>query len=92
MNFSNFTFPRLSGRYNLLKSKLKTLVIKNELEKYSGKLINKKEVVAFNKCDLVTTEDLNKKMTDFKDKYKKEFFQISILNKDNISQLLRALK
>lgn len=67
-------------------------IIKNELEKYSGELINKKEVVAFNKCDLVTTEDLNKKMTDFKDKYKKEFFQISILNKDNISQLLRALK
>jgi len=67
-------------------------IIRNELEKYSSDLISKKEIVALNKIDLLDKEEIDKKINDFKKKYRKNFFKISILKKDNIKELLRALK
>ena len=67
-------------------------IIRNELEKYSSDLISKKEIVALNKIDLLDKEEIDKKINDFKKKYRKKFFKISILKKDNIKELLRALK
>ena len=67
-------------------------IIRNELEKYSLDLISKKEIVALNKIDLLDKEEIDKKINDFKIKYKKKFFKISILKKENIKELLRALK
>ena len=67
-------------------------IIREELEKYSPELVNKREIVAFNKIDLLDEEEINKKINDFKRNFKKEFFKISILKKNNIKELLRALK
>tara|TARA_B100000963_G_scaffold313346_1_gene291235 strand:- start:12462 stop:13433 length:972 start_codon:yes stop_codon:yes gene_type:complete len=66
--------------------------IREELEKYSPELMNKKEIVALNKIDLLDQNEINTKIKDFEQKFKKDFFKISILNKNNIKQLLRALK
>ena len=43
-------------------------IIRNELEKYSSDLISKKEIVAFNKIDLLDKEEIDKKINDFKKK------------------------
>ena len=67
-------------------------IIRNELENYSGELVEKKEIVALNKCDLLDENELKEKIKEFKKSYKKDFFQISILNKSNINELLRELK
>ena len=67
-------------------------IIRNELEKYSPELINKREIVALNKLDLLEDEEVKKKIEEFKKSFKKDFFQISILQKNNIKELLRALK
>ena len=67
-------------------------IIRNELEKYSPELINKREIVALNKLDLLEDEEIKKKVEEFKKSFKKDFFQISILQKNNIKELLRALK
>ena len=67
-------------------------IIRNELEKYSPELINKREIVALNKIDLLEDEEVKKKVEEFKKSFKKDFFQISILQKNNIKELLRALK
>ena len=67
-------------------------IIRNELENYSSELVEKKEIVALNKCDLLDENELKEKIKEFKKSYKKDFFQISILNKSNINELLRELK
>ncbi len=66
--------------------------IREELEKYSPNLMNKKEIVALNKIDLLDQSEINVKIKDFEQNFKKDFFKISILKKNNIKQLLRALK
>ena len=67
-------------------------IIRNELEKYSSELMNKKEIIALNKIDLLEEDEIIKKVNDFSKKLKKDFFKISILKKSNIKELLRALK
>ena len=67
-------------------------IIRNELEKYSAELMNKKEIIALNKIDLLEEDEIIKKVNDFSKKLKKNFFKISILKKSNIKELLRALK
>ncbi len=67
-------------------------IIREELEKYSPELMNKREIVAFNKIDLLDKNQINVKIKDFKRHYQKDFFKISILKKNNIKELLRALK
>ena len=66
-------------------------IIREELIQYSEKLTKKKEIVVFNKIDLLTEEEKNNKIKEFKKFYKKKFFQISILKKQNIKEVLRSL-
>ena len=66
-------------------------IIREELKQYSEKLTKKKEIVVFNKIDLLTEEEKNNKIKVFKKFYKKKFFQISILKKQNIKEVLRFL-
>ncbi len=66
-------------------------IIREELKQYSEKLTKKKEIVVFNKIDLLTEEEKNNKIKKFKKFYKKKFFQISILKKQNIKEVLRFL-
>ena len=49
-------------------------IIREELSQYSEKLTKKKEIVVFNKIDLLTEEEKNNKIKKFKKFYKKKFF------------------
>lgn len=50
-------------------------IIREELSQYSEKLTKKKEIVVFNKIDLLTEEEKNNKIKEFKKFYKKSFFK-----------------
>ena len=66
-------------------------VIREELKQYSEKLIKKKEIVVFNKIDLLEEREKNEKLKEFKKFFKKKFYEISILKKENINTILRIL-
>ena len=65
------------------------LKIRDELEKFSDKLLNKKEVIIANKMDMPNAKEnlelFKKKIGD------KEVIEISALNKDNLDSLINAL-
>ena len=57
--------------------------IKLELENYDKKLSKKKEIIFFNKSDLLTNNEIIKKLKDFKKKVKSKYEVISVFsNKD----------
>ena len=66
-------------------------IIREKLKQYSEKLLKKKEIVVFNKIDLLEEKEKNEKLTKFKKFFKKKFYEISILNKQNINTVLRAI-
>jgi GTPase len=66
-------------------------IIREELRQYSEQLLKKREIVVFNKIDLLEEKEKNAKLKKFKTFFKKKFFEISILNKQNINSVLRAL-
>lgn len=65
------------------------LKIRDELEKFSDKLLNKKEIIIANKMDMSNAKEnlelFKKKIGD------KEVIEISALNKDNLDSLINAL-
>ena len=64
-------------------------IIRNELEKYSHKLSNKKEIVIANKCDL---PDFDKNLKKFKQKYPNiDIYPISALNNIGIDEAMNKL-
>ena len=64
------------------------IVIRQELEKFSEKLVNKKEIIIANKMDVDRAkENLDK----FKLKVDKEIYEISALNNDNLDKLIDGL-
>ncbi len=73
---------------NLLESYLK---IRNELSKYDKKLIKKKELIFFNKSDLVEKKEMIKKIEIFKSKIKSEFNIISVFSKNDLTKIKKIL-
>ena len=68
---------------NVLQNYLK---IRSELSKYSSKLLKKKEIIVFNKVDVVNKNEIEEKINIFKKKIKKKFYKISVVqNKGLIS-------
>ena len=61
---------------NLLENYSK---VRKELFKYSNKLVKKKEIIVFNKIDMINEEEINKKIDAFQKKIKKKIFTISAL-------------
>ena len=61
--------------------------IRNELKKYSNDLINKKEIIVFNKVDLIGKSDLNDKIQIFERKINKKVIILSNTEKKLISKL-----
>ncbi|SVB92538.1 uncharacterized protein METZ01_LOCUS245392 [marine metagenome] len=53
--------------------------VRKELFKYSNKLVKKKEIIVFNKIDMINEEEINKKIDAFQKKIKKKIFTISAL-------------
>ncbi len=65
--------------------------IRFELKNYDLELSNKKEIIFFNKSDLIEKKDLNKKVFEFKNKISSKYKIISIFNKDDIKTIKRTL-
>ena len=65
--------------------------IRSELKNYDVELSQKKEIIFFNKSDLIKKKDLDKKMSKFKSKINSKYKIISIFNKDDIQTIKKAL-
>ena len=64
------------------------VVIRRELESFSSKLINKKEIIIANKMDLPGAKD---KLLEFKKKINSDVYEISALNNTNLDSLIDTL-
>ena len=60
--------------------------VRRELGKYSKKLLDKEEVIVFNKIDLLKDEEIDKKKKIFTTKIKKEILMLSTLDKELVSK------
>ena len=67
------------------------LKIRKELSKYSNSLIRKKEIIVFNKIDIINTNEINEKINYFKKKIKKNICKISVVQNRNLSDLKKLL-
>ena len=65
--------------------------IRKELFKYSNTLIKKREIIVFNKIDLVDDKEINKKIKVFRKKIKKKIFSISALEHKGLKTIKRTL-
>ncbi len=65
--------------------------VKNELKKYSNKLIKKKELIVLNKVDLIDEKEVNHIIKDFKKNTKSEVVALSTFNKSSVSKIKSKL-
>tara|TARA_B100000700_G_scaffold276352_1_gene322835 strand:+ start:816 stop:1799 length:984 start_codon:yes stop_codon:yes gene_type:complete len=65
--------------------------VRKELFKYSNKLTKKREIIVFNKIDMESDSDINKKVDVFSKKIKKKIYKISALKHKGITELKRLL-
>ena len=61
--------------------------VRKELEKYSKKLLEKNEIVVFNKIDLINSNDLKKKKKKFTTKTKKDILTLSTFDRKSVVNL-----
>ena len=73
---------------NLLENYFK---VKKELFKYSYKLIKKREIIVFNKIDMINDEEINKKIDTFNKKIKKKIYTISALKHKGLRTIKKML-
>ncbi|MBI2315397.1 GTPase ObgE [Candidatus Daviesbacteria bacterium] len=66
-------------------------VVRNELEKYNTKLIEKQEIILLTKSDLIEEKNLQKKIGKLK-KFNKEIIPVSIYDWDSLQKLQDYLK
>ena len=60
-------------------------------DKYSKNLLDKEELIVFNKIDLIEKEQVNNKLTKFKKEIKKDVLLMSTLDKKTVSQIKSKL-
>ena len=67
------------------------LKIRKELSKYSSGLLKKREIIIFNKIDVIKTEEINEKVNYFKRKIKKNIYKISVIQNKGLINLKKIL-
>ena len=65
--------------------------ISRELSSYGKKLNSKKELIFFNKSDLLEKNDIKKKLYEFKKKTEKKYEVISVFSKKDITKIKKLL-
>jgi len=73
---------------NLLENYSK---VRKELFKYSDKLMKKKEIIVFNKIDMIDDKEIKKKIKIFSKKIKKKIYVISALKHKGLNNIKRTL-
>ena len=67
------------------------LKIRNELSKYDKSILKKKEIVVFNKSDLVNMDLITEKLKNFRRETKKNFEIISLVSKQNFDKVKKLI-
>jgi len=65
--------------------------VREELKKYSKDLLDKKELVVFNKIDLIEKDQIKKKLSNFKQEINKNAIVMSTLDKKTVSDIKSKL-
>ena len=65
--------------------------IKSELSNYDKGLIKKKEIIFFNKSDLLDDREINKKLKEFKKKIKNDYEIVSVYSNKDIQKIKKLL-
>jgi len=65
--------------------------IKLELSTYDKNLMKKKEIIFFNKSDLLNEEEISKKLKEFKKKVKSRYEVISVFSDKDIQKVKKLL-
>ena len=73
---------------NLLENYLK---IRKELSKYSSNLIKKKEIIVFNKIDVMDDKEIKKKIANFRKKINKNIYKISVAQNKGIINIKKLM-
>ncbi len=66
-------------------------IIRDELEKWSPELLNKKEIIALNKIDTLPAEEASERAKKFQQEINQPVFSISAVSGQGIHELLREL-
>ena len=67
------------------------LKIRKELSKYSNNLLKKKEIIVFNKIDMININEVEKKINIFKKKIKKNIYKISVVQNKGLINIKKLL-
>ena len=67
------------------------LKIRKELSKYSNNLLKKKEIIVFNKIDMINVNEIKKKINAFKKKIKKNIYKISVVQNKGLINIKKLL-
>ena len=67
------------------------LKIRKELSKYSNNLLKKKEIIVFNKIDMINVNEINRKINAFKKKIKKNICKISVVQNKGLVNIKKLL-
>ena len=65
--------------------------IRKELSKYSTSLLKKKEIIVFNKIDIISANESNTKISSFKKKIRKNIYKISVMQNNGLTNLKKNL-
>ena len=67
------------------------LKIRDELSKYDKRILKKKEIIIFNKSDLLDMNKIEKKIKGFKNKIKKDFEITSLVSNQNFEKVKKLI-
>jgi len=67
------------------------LKIRNELSKYNKGILKKKEIIIFNKSDLINMDSIDEKLNNFKKKIKKSFEITSLISGQNFEKVKKII-
>jgi|TARA_B110000438_G_scaffold303578_1_gene365756 GTP-binding protein len=67
------------------------LNIRKELSKYSKYLLKKKEIIIFNKIDIINTDEIDQKIKIFKKKIKKNIYKISVIQNKGLTNIKKLM-
>jgi GTPase len=65
--------------------------VRKELTKYSKDLLKKKEIIVFNKIDIINNEEIENRVNFFKKKIKKNIYKISVLQNKGLINMKQIL-
>ena len=73
---------------NILENYLK---IRKELSKYNTNLLKKKEIIVFNKIDIVNEDKIKEIVSIFKKRFKKNIYKISVVQNKGLNTIKKLL-